>query len=98
MSIFSSTENANKCPEVDNYVLVEFPSQPVKYYAGQITQPKNEGRDFEIVYMHKKRHVAEFFFPEIPDIASVHEDDIKPTSTLPAPIECGSTSKQRSSV
>ena len=43
---------------------------------GQITQPKDEDRDFEIVYLHKKRHVAEFFFPEIPDIASVHEDDI----------------------
>ena len=57
-------------------MLVEFPSQPVKYYVGQITQPKDEDRDFEIVYLHKKRHVAEFFYPEIPDIASVHEDDI----------------------
>ena len=57
-------------------MLVEFPSQPVKYYVGQITQPKDEDRDFEIVYLHKKCHVAEFFFPEIPDIASVHEDDI----------------------
>ena len=52
--------------------------------------------DFEIVYLRKKRHVAEFFFPEIPDIASVHEDDINPM--LPAPIECGSASRQRSSV
>ena len=96
MSIFSSTENTNKCPEVDNYALVEFPSQPIKYYVGQITHPKDEDRDFEIVYLHKKRNVAGFFFPEIPDIASVQEDDIKPM--LPAPIECGSTSRQRSSV
>ena len=43
---------------------------------GQITQPKDEDRDFEIVCLHKKRLVAEFFFPEIPDIASVYEDDI----------------------
>ena len=57
-------------------MLVEFPSQPVKYYVGQITQPKDEDRDFEIVYLHEKRHVTKFFFPEIPDIASVHEDDI----------------------
>ena len=63
---------------------------------GQITQPKDEDRDFEIVYMHEKRYVAEFFFPEIPDIASVREDDIKPM--LPAPMECGSASRQRSSV
>ena len=77
-------------------MLVEFPSELVKYYEGQITQPKDEDRDFEIVYLLKKRHVAEFFFPEIPDIASVHEDDINPM--LPAPIECGSASRQRSSV
>ena len=57
-------------------MLVEFPFQPVQYYVRQITQPEDEDRDFEIVYLHKKRHVAEFFFPEIPDIASVHEDDI----------------------
>ena len=68
-------QNANKCPDVDNYVVVEFPSQPVKYYVGQITQSKNEDGDYEIVYLHKKRHVAEFFFPDIPDIESVHEDD-----------------------
>ena len=67
--------NANKCPDVDNYVLVEFPSQPVKHYVGQITQFKDEDGDFEIVYLHKKRHVAEFFFLDIPDIGSVHEDD-----------------------
>ena len=62
---------------------------------GQITQTKNEDGDFEFVYLQKKRHVAEFLFPEIPDIASVHEDDIKPV--LPAPIECGFTSRQMSS-
>ena len=28
----------NKCPEVDNYVLLEFSSQPVKCYVEQITQ------------------------------------------------------------
>ena len=75
---------------------VEFPSQPIKYYVGQITHPKDEDGAFEVVYLHKKRHVAEFFFPEIPDIASVHEDDINPM--LPAPIECDSASRQRSSV
>ena len=95
-SIFCSTEKVNKCPDVDDYVLVEFPSQPVKYYVGQITRLKDEDGYFEIVYLRKKRHVAEFFFPEIPFIASVYEDDIK--TVLPAPTECGSTSRQRSSV
>ena len=75
MSIFSSTENANKCPDVDNYVLVECLSQTVKYYVGQIAQPKDEDGDFEIVYLHKKRHAAEFFYPDFPDIGSVHKDD-----------------------
>ena len=63
---------------------------------GQITQFKDEDGDFEIVYLHKKRHVTEFFFPEIPENAYVHDDDIK--TVLPAPIECGSSSKKRSSV
>ena len=74
-------------------MLVEFLFLLVKYYVGQINQPKDEDGDFEIVYLHKKRHDAEFFFPKIPDIASVHKGDIKS-----APIEWGSTSRQRSSV
>ena len=45
--------------------------------------------------MRKKRNVTEFFFPEVTDLASVKEKDIR--AVLPAPKECGSTSRQRSS-
>ena len=46
--------------------------------------------------MRKKRNVTEFFFPEVTDLASVKAKDIR--AVLPAPKECGSTSRQRSSL
>ena len=45
--------------------------------------------------MRKKRNVTEFFFPEVTDLASVKEKDIR--AVLPAPKECGWTSRQGSS-
>ena len=46
--------------------------------------------------MRKKRNVTEFFFPEVTDLASVKEKNIK--AVLPTPKECGSTNRQRSSL
>ena len=46
--------------------------------------------------MRKKRNVTEFFFPGVTDLASVKEKDIR--AVLPAPKECGSISRQRSSL
>ena len=39
---------------------------------------------------------TEFFFPEVTGLASVKEKDIR--TVLPAPKECGWTSRQRSSL
>ena len=40
--------------------------------------------------------LPEFFFPEVSDLASVKEKEIR--AVLPAPKECGLTSRQRSSL
>ena len=76
-------------------MLVEFKTIPRKYYVGQITKNKDFEGDREISFMWKKRNVTEFFFPEVSDLASVKEKDIR--AVLPALKECGSTSRQRSS-
>ena len=81
---------------IGDYVLVEFKTFPKKYYVGQISKNKNFEDNYEISYMQKKRNVTEFFFPEITDLASVKEKDIR--AVLPAPKECGSTTRQRFSL
>ena len=83
-------------PAIGDYVLVEFKTFPKKYYVGQITKSKNFEGGKKISYMRKKRNVTEFFFPEVTDLASVKEKDIR--TVLPAPKECGSTSRQKSSL
>ena len=83
-------------PAIDDYVLVEFKTFPRKYYVGQIIKNKDFEGDYKISYMQKKRNVTEFFFPGVTDLASVKEKDIR--AVLPAPKECGSTSRQRSSL
>ena len=81
---------------IGDYVLVEFKTFLRKYYVVQITKNKDFEGDYEISYMRKKRNLTEFFFPEVTDLASVKEKDIR--AVLPAPKECGSTSRQRSSL
>ena len=83
-------------PAIDDYVLVEFKTFLKKYYVGQITKSKDFEGDYEISYMRKKCNVTEFFFPEVTNLALVKEKDIM--TVLPAPKECGSTSRQRSSL
>ena len=82
-------------PAIGDYVLVEFKTFPRKYYVGRITKNKDFEGDYEISCMRKKRNVTEFF-PEVTDLASVKEKDIR--AVLPAPMECRSTSRQRSSL
>ena len=77
------------------YMLVEFKTFPRKYYVGRITKNKDFEGDYEISCMRKKRNVTEFL-PEVTDLASVKEKDIR--AVLPAPMECRSTSRQRSSL
>ena len=82
-------------PAIGDYVLVEFKTFPRKYYVGQITKNKDFEGDREISFMWKKRNITEFFFPEVTDLASVKEKDIR--AVLPAPKECGWINRQESS-
>ena len=90
----------SSCPTnetaIGDYMLLEFKTFPRKYYVGWITKNKDFEGDYEISYMRKKRNVTEFFFPGVTDLASVKEKDIRPV--LPAPKECGSTNRQKSSL
>ena len=81
-------------PAIGDYML--FKTFPRKYYVGQINKNKDFEGDYEISYMRKKRNVTKFFLPQVTDLASVKEKDIR--AVLPAPKECGSTSRQRSSL
>ena len=80
-------------PAIGDYALVEFKTFLRKCYVGQITKNKDFEGDYEISYMRKKRNVTKFFIPEVIDLASIKEKDIR--AVLPAPKECGSTSCQR---
>ena len=82
-------------PAIGDYVLVEFKTFPRKYYVGKITKNKDFEGDYKISYMQKKRNITDFF-PEVTDLASVKEKDIR--AVLPASKGCGSTSRQRSSL
>ena len=73
------------------YVLDEFETFSRKLYVGQITKNKEFEGNHEISFMQKKRNVTEFFFPEVTDLASVKEKDIR--AVLPAPKKCGWTSR-----
>ena len=81
---------------MDDYLLVEFKAFPRKYYVGRIT------KNFWILEAIMKfltcgrNAILQSFFPEVTDFASVKEKDIR--AVLPAPKECGSTSRQRSSL
>ena len=83
-------------PSLGTPVLVEYKTFHKKYYVGQITKNKDFEGDYEVFYMRKERNVREFFFPEVTDLVSVKEKDIK--AVLPAPKECGSASHKRSSL
>ena len=82
-------------PGVNNYVLVEFDTEPEKYYVGLVTKPMDDEEDYEVSYMRRKRSTWEFTFPAIDDIAFVKLTDIK--AILLKPNQCGTTSRQKSS-
>ena len=82
-------------PKGDDYVLVEFHTEPKVYYVGKIKRANSE-LEFAISYMRKREKMDSFSFPNVPDDAIVDLDDIK--VILEAPIKCGTTKRQNSSL
>ena len=104
MSIHSSDNFSDSCdveknhlvpdctnePAIGDYVLVEFKTFPRKCYVGRILKAIMK------FLTRGKNAMLQSFFPEFTDLASVKKKDIK--AVLPAPKQCGSTSRQRSSL
>ena len=92
--------NCTNEPAIGDYVIVELKTFSKKYYVSQITKNIDFEGDYEISYMRKKRSVTESFsFLRLVIWrcrALVKEKDIR--AVLPTPKECGSTSRQRSSL
>ena len=82
-------------PKGDDYVLVEFHTEPKVYYVGKIKRANSE-LEFAISYMRKREKMDSFSFPNVPDDAIVGLEDIK--VILEAPIKCGTTKRQNSSL
>lgn len=89
-----SFEYLDRCPNIGEYVLVEFNSKQKTYYVGKVLSQIKEN-DFEISFLRKSiKCENRFLFPMVPDISHVLKKDIK--MILPAPLTQGLTKRQKS--
>jgi hypothetical protein len=71
---FSSFEELERKPGVDDYILVRFPKGVL--YVTKIVSGKDEQGDFEVSYQRKSLSFEGPVLPNVPDIASVNESGI----------------------
>lgn len=92
----SGFEELDRTPLEGDYVLVEFKNPKATfYYVGKILRSKDEDNKFEISYLRKHNTTgSQFTMPQIPDLASVAEIDIK--MILPPALFTGTTKRQNS--
>ncbi|XP_063226437.1 tigger transposable element-derived protein 6-like [Bacillus rossius redtenbacheri] len=84
---------ARKPKEVD-FVLVEFSGKNTKFYIGEVLR-EIDIEDYEVKFLRKSEKMwRKFFYPYVPDIASVATKDIR--ALLPVPSEHGKTKRQKS--
>ena len=83
-------------PKTNDFVIVEFSTEPKIYFVGKITSEIDDAKDFSISYLRKRQKSDTFFFPDVPDEASVCLSDIK--VILDPPIKCGTTSRQQNAI
>ncbi|XP_050295124.1 uncharacterized protein LOC126735215 [Anthonomus grandis grandis] len=82
-------EDLSKFPEVEDYVLVEFKPENIKskpvYYIGKVLSYVTETNEANISFMRKSQKTgSKFYFPVIPDIATMPVKDVK--MILPRPL------------
>lgn len=76
-----------------DFVLVEFSGKSkVIYYVGKIIKDRDLDGEYEISYLRNLNQTKKFTMPSVPDLASVHESDIK--MILPKPKLFGETRRQ----
>ncbi|KAK3923478.1 Tigger transposable element-derived protein 1 [Frankliniella fusca] len=85
----------DKTPVEGDYVLVQFVSgKQLTHFVGKVVKDCDEDCDYEVSYLRHYKD-GKFKMPLIPDIASVHESDIK--CKLPKPVyPDGYTKRQQS--
>lgn len=94
-------EELERNPDIGDYVLVEFAAENTKgkkiYYIGKLLSEidsVNEN-DYELTFLRKSEKMeGNFYFPDVPDIATVAKRDIK--MILPQPLNYGKTKRQNS--
>lgn len=87
------------CPSEGDYVLVTFNAgRELKYYVGKIIQEKDEDDDLQISYMRKvvDSKPPSFVLPNIPDLNSVHINDV--CAVLPKPTYPAKTTRRQQSI
>ncbi|KAE8739807.1 hypothetical protein FOCC_FOCC014699 [Frankliniella occidentalis] len=82
-----------KSPEEGDHIIVVFRGKEDKYYVGKVLKEKDEDGDLEVSYYRQcTKRVYSFVLPNIPDLKSVHINDI--VAILPQP-HVGGTTRQR---
>ncbi|KAE8750937.1 hypothetical protein FOCC_FOCC002365 [Frankliniella occidentalis] len=82
-----------KDPEEGDHILVVFRGKEDKYYVGKVLSAKDAEGDLEVSYYRQSgKTLYKFSLPNIPDLKSVHIDDV--IAVLPKPI-MGGTRRQR---
>lgn len=83
-----------RVPVEGEYVLVLFTTKKKRvYYVGKVLEERNANLEYYISFLRKKSN-NKYHFPDVPDLASVKEHDIK--FILPKPTITGSTTRQQS--
>ncbi|GBM25124.1 hypothetical protein AVEN_96690-1 [Araneus ventricosus] len=88
-------EELDKSPEQGDYVLVEFRAKKATFYIGNVIESKDYGGEFVVGFLRKSdKMVGKFVQPNVPDVTSVPEKDIK--MILSQPVTLGFTKRQKS--
>lgn len=89
-----SYDQLSRKPKEGDFVLVEFSGKHAKFYIGEVLREVDD-TDYEVKFLRKSEKMwGKFFYPDVPDIASVAANDIR--ALLPVPSEHGKTKRQKS--
>ncbi len=92
---YDDFEELDRSPEQGDYILVEFRAKKATFYIGKVIEGKDSNGDFVASFLRKSdKIVGKFVQPNVLDVASVPEKDIK--MILPQPVTLGFTKRQKS--
>lgn len=90
-------EELDRNADIDDYVLVKFPGKKsIKYFIGKILSERNKYLEYNISYLRRKEKCNKFYYPNVPEIATVISSGI--VMILPNPQLFGKTKRQNNYV